>query len=825
MRIARFVPEVLRRSYLRKFLLVLVVVAGVMGGLGFYISGMVTEEVRADAHSELEMVASLEAEELSSWLEGYTRTARMFSEYDAIRSGNPDAIDTALEREKDQLPSEVLAVHYVKPSNGDIVHSTDAVLETKTIADLEVSWTTGSLTMNDGVAISEVYRYAGGQRLAFLSPVAGRDAAVMIVVDASRHAQTISEPIEGSHTQVVTADGVVAFDKYHSNVLQQYRGDSSTPALDAAVSGETGVIERDGKVVGHAPVEGTDWAVLIQAPPESTYALATLVERDITILIGVALGGLGLVGLVIGRGTVVSLRRLRGRAETLASGDLDVDLSTSRVDEFGALTNSFAEMRDNLKDRIEAAEEAQEDLAAAAADYQATMDRVATGDLTVRTSVEPDDDAMAAVGDGIDSMVDELEDTIGQVATFAATVDTAGERVTAGTEEVTSASERVEQATADISDGASTQATLLDEVSTEMQDLSATVQEVAASADELASLATEASERGQDGRDASAAVHEEMAAIDDRVAAAADGVEALRDEVAEIGEVVDLIEDIADQTNLLALNASIEAARAGEAGKGFAVVADSVKQLATETAEATTEIASSIDEVETAADETVSEVNAARERVSNGAETVADSVQAIDEAVDRLDEVDDGVAAIDAATASQAEAAQSVALRADEAVEIASETQSEAADVAAAAREQNDAMMGVAGQIQELSGTTEELRALADRFEVRTDEVETLDGENHAIEAEATDEPTPLPEGAEPNVAAEPSGEPDGGHSSDGADDAHIDGNSEPETPDDTPESGAPEDIDVVPEPDVDDDVLSSPTLSELAADGTGDDE
>ncbi|MCO8268331.1 methyl-accepting chemotaxis protein, partial [Haloferax sp. AB510] len=219
--------------------------------------------------------------------------------------------------------------------------------------------------------------------------------------------------------------------------------------------------------------------------------------------------------------------------------------------------------------------------------------------------------------------------------------------------------------------------------------------------------------------DASAAVHDEMANIDARVAAAAEGVEALRDEVADIGEVVDLIEDIADQTNLLALNASIEAARAGDAGAGFAVVADSVKALAGETADATTEIASSIESVEETADETVDAVKAARERVSRGSEAVETGVMAIDEAVDRLEEVDHGVAAIDEATASQASAAQSVARLADEAAEIADETRTEAADVAGAAHEQNDAMVTVAGKMQELSSTTDELRALADRFEVR----------------------------------------------------------------------------------------------------------
>jgi methyl-accepting chemotaxis protein len=67
-------------------------------------------------------------------------------------------------------------------------------------------------------------------------------------------------------------------------------------------------------------------------------------------------------------------------------------------------------------------------------------------------------------------------------------------------------------------------------------------------------------------------------------------IHALSEGATKIGEVVNLVRNIASQINMLALNATIEAARAGEAGRGFAVVASEVKMLASQTAKATEQI-------------------------------------------------------------------------------------------------------------------------------------------------------------------------------------------------------------------------------------------
>ena len=721
-------PAFFRRSYFRKYVLVLAVLVASMVGVGLYTQQVVGDELTAEKHAELQTIAELEAANLDEWVATNRQRARMLSEHRGLQADDPDSVDRTLLREHGRLPNDVYAVHYVDLETGDIVRSTAGQMETKSLDDVDLSWQRGELafTRSTDVAVSEVYRNGGLQLVAFASPIPGTDRAVMLITDATQHAKSFRRPVEGSHTQVVREDGTVLFDRYGKNVLTTYRDGDAAPGLDAAAAAEGGgVVERaaDASVVAYAPVTGTDWVVLVQAPRENVFALLTEVRNDLFILIGTAVAGFVVMGLTLGRSTVVSLRRLRTRAERLADGDMDVDLSSSRIDEFGALSDAFAEMRDALRERIEQSEATAASLERAADDYGETMDEAAAGDLTVRMDPDAAGDAesMAEVGRRFNRMMDEWEETVAEVGAFADRAAAASERVGAGTDEVSAASQQVSRSTQEITAGAADQLDTLQAVSDQTADLSATVEEIAAQADELATLSKQAATRGDEGREAATAVGREMDEIADQAEAVTARVSRLDEEVADIASVVDLIDDIAEQTNILALNASIEASRAGEAGEGFAVVADEVKQLAEETAAATDDIADSIASVREATTEAVEEMEEMQSSVEDGSETIGDGVDAIREAVDIVEDVDHGVHSIDEATDSQASATQEAADRVDEAASIAAQTHDEAEQVAAAAQQQTASLETVSDEVDELADQTGDLAARVETFDVRED--------------------------------------------------------------------------------------------------------
>ena len=267
------------------------------------------------------------------------------------------------------------------------------------------------------------------------------------------------------------------------------------------------------------------------------------------------------------------------------------------------------------------------------------VEQAAQGDLTVSLSDEHED-ALAALNDGVSSMIAELRQVVQQVVGTS-------RRVSSQTSSMTSQS-------TDLAHQAERLGATCEEMSANVEELTASIASIAEASAHANDLAKQASGEATIGKDA----------LDESLEAMVD----IEQSSLEVSEIVAVIANIANQTNLLAFNAAIEAARAGQHGRGFAVVADEVRKLAEKSSDAAARISKLIlastrkvqrgTEVSRKASESFTSIVA---RVDATYEAVTQIAHAIDEQSLAASEVNSGIHAVTVESENTARSSEDIA--------------------------------------------------------------------------------------------------------------------------------------------------------------------
>ena len=190
-------------------------------------------------------------------------------------------------------------------------------------------------------------------------------------------------------------------------------------------------------------------------------------------------------------------------------------------------------------------------------------------------------DESGDMGRWINSLIDSLDNLVGEVIQVSAQVRDTNARMLERSGEAAGTSRGVNEEIHRL-------LLLVEEQLGEIQQAASTAGEMKSAMDAVVAGARERFEQVRSG----------TRSIRDVMERSALGVQRLDSRMAEIDGIVGLIADITAQTNLLALNAAIEAARAGDHGRGFAVVAGEVRTLAQRTAQAAENIGTLVESLQ-----------------------------------------------------------------------------------------------------------------------------------------------------------------------------------------------------------------------------------
>jgi len=496
------VPDFVRKRFTLKFALILVVMGLVIGGIGILATQTVSGQIENDVEQESLGLATQQADIVETWVQRNAIAAKVASENEVLTqtgSGANIDIKNYLSRTGANFYGMQSIYLLERSQSGSRIVTSPQLPDGQTLGDGERAWL-ATLDLSDvtvgGAHVTDVHEVDGTHVTAFVSPVPDTSNRYLVVEYATDSVTRSLRPSEGSErfTRVVNADGTVQIASDDRRLFESYGGGSAARYVDRAHEGvgvdsdvgpNPAVFDRP-YVVSYAPIEvdgaTVDWALLVHEPRSAAFGFVQQITTWGTVVTLGSVLFIGLLGAAIGFTTSRDINRLRESVEEMEEGNLAVEIRSNRIDSIGRLYDGFASMRDALRQQIDEAEQARKEaevsraeamemneyLQSKAEEYSAIMGECAAGDLTQRMDIDGENDAMDRIATDFNGMIEELENTTGQLKHFADEVEEAGNVVENSAESVRDASEQVAESIQRISDDAYDQQGRLEELATEI---------------------------------------------------------------------------------------------------------------------------------------------------------------------------------------------------------------------------------------------------------------------------------------------------------------------------------------------------------------------
>lgn len=404
---------------------------------------------------------------------------------------------------------------------------------------------------------------------------------------------------------------------FSGEIYLKYKDNAQYPSLnalwDTMVNQDNGYMpyEYNGaRVAAFSRINGTNhWSIAVTVS-EDEFLQDALDARNTATWIGMGMIVVfsGILVLLF-RLTTRGIRRVADRLESLAKGNLSMELIVDRsTEETYRLSQAAAQFTGVVQNMVR--------------ETEYLLGEIARGNLTVKSGIEyPGDFAELKVA--IDDNLSKLSEIV--------------QRISRTSDEVARGSSQMASGASGLAQGASEQASSLEELFETVTTLAQRTYEIGgmdkrklADIDDSEFDAVNADEAAQRKIEAADTLAEKLTIAIARIAEAS----------GDVRRIASDIESISSETGMLALNASVEATHAGEAGRGFSVIAAEIRNLSDKSRDAAKDADNKIDSITRAVhrgtqtvDLTVStigemtlamnQVKSALEQISNIVENIA----------------------------------------------------------------------------------------------------------------------------------------------------------------------------------------------------------